>query len=66
MVITPSSHDASSYGLQLELRELLKAGHYTQVPGHSAHAHSLGLIVATNNLSEFKRGRNLAVENWIV
>jgi tRNA(fMet)-specific endonuclease VapC len=30
----------------------------------AAHARSLGLVLVTNNTSEFKRVRNLAVENW--
>ncbi len=30
----------------------------------AAHARSLGLILVTNNMGEFKRVRNLQVENW--
>jgi tRNA(fMet)-specific endonuclease VapC len=30
----------------------------------AAHARSLGMILVTNNVGEFKRVRNLAVENW--
>lgn len=32
----------------------------------AAHARSMGLVLVTNNTSEFKRVRNLAVENWTV
>jgi len=32
----------------------------------AAHARSLGLILVTNNTQEFKRVRDLAVENWTV
>ncbi len=31
----------------------------------AAHARSRGLTLVTNNLSEFKRVPNLALENWI-
>ena len=31
----------------------------------AAHAISLGLILVTNNLREFKRVANLALENWV-
>ena len=31
----------------------------------AAHARSLGLILVTNNTKEFRRVRNLAVENWM-
>jgi tRNA(fMet)-specific endonuclease VapC len=31
----------------------------------AAHARSHGLILITNNLSEFKRVPNLALENWV-
>ena len=31
----------------------------------SAHAISQGLILVTNNLKEFKRVPNLALENWV-
>ena len=31
----------------------------------AAHAISQGLILATNNVREFKRVPNLAVENWV-
>lgn len=30
----------------------------------TAHARSMGLVLVTNNVREFKRVRNLAVENW--
>jgi tRNA(fMet)-specific endonuclease VapC len=30
----------------------------------AAHARSSGLILVTNNVGEFKRVRNLAIENW--
>ena len=30
----------------------------------AAHARSLGLTLVTNNTSEFRRVRNLAIENW--
>ena len=30
----------------------------------AAHARSLGLTLVTNNTREFKRVRNLAIENW--
>jgi tRNA(fMet)-specific endonuclease VapC len=30
----------------------------------AAHARSLDLILVTNNVKEFKRVRNLAIENW--
>jgi tRNA(fMet)-specific endonuclease VapC len=30
----------------------------------AAHARSSGLILVTNNIGEFKRVRNLAIENW--
>jgi tRNA(fMet)-specific endonuclease VapC len=32
----------------------------------AAHARSLGLVLVTNNMGEFKRVRNLAVENWTI
>ena len=32
----------------------------------AAHARSLGLVLVTNNTGEFKRVRNLAVENWTI
>lgn len=32
----------------------------------AAHARSMGLVLVTNNTREFKRVRNLAVENWTV
>lgn len=32
----------------------------------AAHARTLGLILVTNNVSEFKRVRNLAIESWTV
>jgi tRNA(fMet)-specific endonuclease VapC len=31
----------------------------------AAHAISQGLILVTNNLREFKRVKNLALENWV-
>jgi hypothetical protein len=31
----------------------------------AAHAHSLGLVLAAANMCEFKRVRDLALENWI-
>lgn len=31
----------------------------------AAHARSHGLTLVTNNLSEFKRVPNLALENWV-
>ncbi|MFM7801915.1 MAG: VapC toxin family PIN domain ribonuclease, partial [Limnohabitans sp.] len=31
----------------------------------AAHAISLGLILVTNNLKEFKRVPHLALENWV-
>ena len=30
----------------------------------AAHARSLGLTLITNNTREFRRVRNLAIENW--
>lgn len=30
----------------------------------AAHARSLGAIVVTNNVSEYRRVRNLTVQNW--
>jgi tRNA(fMet)-specific endonuclease VapC len=30
----------------------------------AAHAHSLGLTLVTNNTREFRRVRNLSIENW--
>lgn len=32
----------------------------------AAHARSLGLTLVTNNTAEFRRVRNLAIENWTV
>lgn len=32
----------------------------------AAHARSLGLILVTNNIREFKRVRGLIIENWTV
>jgi tRNA(fMet)-specific endonuclease VapC len=31
----------------------------------AAHARTLGLTLVTNNTREFRRVRNLAVENWL-
>jgi tRNA(fMet)-specific endonuclease VapC len=30
----------------------------------AAHARSLGLTLVTNNAREFRRARNLSIENW--
>ena len=32
----------------------------------AAHARGLGLVLVTNNISEFKRVRSLAIENWTI
>lgn len=32
----------------------------------AAHAISQGLILVTNNLKEFQRVSNLAIENWVI
>jgi tRNA(fMet)-specific endonuclease VapC len=32
----------------------------------AAHARSLDLTLVTNNVREFKRIRNLSIENWTV
>ena len=32
----------------------------------AAHARSLGLTLVTNNMREFGRVRNLAIDNWTV
>jgi tRNA(fMet)-specific endonuclease VapC len=31
----------------------------------AAHAHSLGLTLVTNNIKEFKRIKDLKLENWV-
>jgi tRNA(fMet)-specific endonuclease VapC len=32
----------------------------------AAHARSLGLTLITNNTREFRRVRNLSIENWAI
>ena len=32
----------------------------------AAHARALGLTLVTNNTKEFRRVRNLVVENWTI
>ena len=64
--VLPYDDDAATHTGQLRA-ELAKAGRpigpYDQMI--AGHARSLGLILITNNIREFKRVPGLRVENWV-
>ena len=66
LVVLPYETGASRHYGEIQA-ELEKKGQVIGVNDMhiAAHARSLGMTLVTNNLKEFKRIPNLALENWV-